>query len=227
MNFTLILTHGLLINCISFFLIGILFSLTPCTYPMIPIISSIIMNNNKKSAYLLSCTYVLGVAFSYVLLGFMLSIIGIQFTYFFQQPLVVISFALLIILLGIYTLKIISLPALLPNANNKIIYLSNKLKGGTYIGVLGMGMLSVLIASPCITAPMGAIVAYLLTAGSSIIALGSLFCLGIGSGLPLIVLSATLSKFRPLAGTWMNWINYTIGSLMIIMGIIMIVKEVS
>ncbi|MEC8225772.1 MAG: protein-disulfide reductase DsbD, partial [Pseudomonadota bacterium] len=155
-------SQGLLTNLVIFFLVGVGLAFTPCVFPMFPILSSLIagqQNLSTKKAFSLSFVYVQGMAVTYAALGLVVASLGGQVQGYLQHPTVLISFSILFVLLamsmfGWYEIKLPS------GMMNKLTQVSNQQKGGNYVGVFMMGVLSGLIASPCTTAPLSAALLY-------------------------------------------------------------------
>ena len=212
----------------GFFLAGLLLSLTPCVLPMIPILSSIIVGsqskqaqNNKTSssklhAFGLSVAYVLGMALSYTLAGVAAGLSGNLLSQSLQSPLVLGLTALLFVVLafsmfGFYELK-------LPNAfESKLLIASNKLKGGEFLGVFIMGVLSALIVSPCVAAPLAGALIYIGQTHNVLLGGAGLFALAIGMGVPLLLIGASAGSLLPKAGGWMTAVRNLFGVLMLAM----------
>ena len=210
-----------LLSLMKFFGYGILLSLTPCIFPMIPILSSIIVSKSgekmsSKKGFLLSFVYVLAMASAYAIAGIAAALFGSGIQGMLQTPAVLISFSLVFIALalsmfGLYELQV---PLRLQNLINK----KAESKDGL-AGIFIMGFLSALIASPCVAAPLAGALLYIAQSGN--IALGgfALFAMGLGMGMPLLIIGATSSKILPRPGIWMDNIKKLFGFIMIFMAI--------
>lgn len=198
--------------------LGFLLAFTPCVLPMIPILTSIIVGHKQPvstgRAFLLSTTYVLGSATTYAIAGVLAASMGSSLQAWLQQAWIIGAVSGLFILLsfslfGMYELR-------LPNYwQNRIISISNKQQGGTYLGVFIMGVVSTLIVSPCVTAPLVGVLMYIAESGNIMFGASALFAMGIGMGLPLIVIGVTTGKWLPKRGPWMKTIQYFFGVLML------------
>ena len=207
----------------GFFLAGLLLSLTPCVLPMIPILSSIIVGSQSKQAkpsklhaFGLSVAYVLGMALSYTLAGIAAGLSGNLLSQSLQNPWVLGSTALVFVLLsfsmfGFYELK---LPASL---ESKMLNATNKLKGGEFLGVFIMGVLSALIVSPCVAAPLAGALIYISQTHNVLLGGVGLFALAIGMGVPLLLIGASAGSLLPKAGSWMAIVRNFFGVLMLAM----------
>ena len=203
---------------LSFFGFGLLLAFTPCILPMLPILMGIIAgqknNLSTRKAFLLSLTYVLSVAVTFAIAGVIASLLGYSLQAAFQNPWVIISFSLLFIalalsLFGLYELQ---LPYALRNRLNSI---SERQQGGTYLGVAAMGFLSTLIASPCVSAPLVGALSYISTTGNAGVGGLALFALGLGMGMPLLIIGTSGGKLLPKAGRWMKTIKIILGVLLL------------
>ncbi|MDP1766884.1 MAG: protein-disulfide reductase DsbD [Methylotenera sp.] len=209
----------------GFFVAGLLLSLTPCVLPMIPILSSIIVGSQSKQvrpsklhAFGLSVAYVLGMALSYTLAGIAAGLSGDLISQSLQNGWVLGATALIFILLafsmfGFYELK-------LPQSfEDKMLNTSNKLKGGQFFGVFVMGVLSALIVSPCVAAPLAGALIYIGQTHNVLLGGVGLFALAIGMGMPLLLIGASAGSLLPKTGNWMNTVRNFFGVLMLGMAI--------
>jgi thiol:disulfide interchange protein DsbD len=206
----------ILLSLLTFFGLGILLAFTPCVLPMIPILSSIIVgrNSSKGRAFSLSITYVFGMALAYAAAGLSAGYFGGSLQVALQQSWVLIVFALVFVVLalsmfGFYDLQ---LPTRWHNALSK---LHQKRPTGTYVSAFIMGALSILIASPCISAPLVAALAYISKTGHTTLGGLALFSMGLGIGLPLLILGTLGGKLLPKAGEWMNVVKTFFGVLLL------------
>lgn len=209
---------GLIVNFFSFLLIGIGLAFTPCVFPMMPIISGIIAGQGKditmRKAFGLSLTYTQAMAIVYTILGIVVALAGQSISGYFQDPAVVITAAVIFVLLslsmfGFYELQLPS------NLQAKLSERSNQQKKGSYIGTAFMGAISALIVSPCVTVPLIAILLVIAQSGDVLLGAVSLYGLGVGMGIPLIIIGVTGGKFLPKAGAWMDGIKAAFGVAML------------
>jgi thiol:disulfide interchange protein DsbD len=204
-----------------FFIAGLLLSFTPCVLPMIPILSSIIVGSQAKSgkncklhALGLSIAYVLGMALSYTLAGIAAGLSGNLLSQSLQNAWVLGATALVFVALafsmfGFYELK---LPAVI---ENKILGASQNLKGGEFVGVFVMGVLSALIVSPCVAAPLAGALIYIGQTHNVLLGGFGLFALAIGMGVPLLLIGASAGSLLPKAGRWMTMVRNFFGVIML------------
>ena len=207
----------------GFFFAGLLLSLTPCVLPMIPILSSIIVGRQSKQlkpsklhTFGLSVAYVLGMALNYTLAGIAAGLSGNLLSQSLQNPWVLGATALVFVLLsfsmfGFYELK---LPA---SFESKMLNASNKLKGGEFLGVFIMGVLSALIVSPCVAAPLPGALIYIGQTHNVLLGGIGLFTLAIGMVMPLLLIGASAGSLLPKAGSWMTIVRNFFGVLMLAM----------
>ena len=202
-----------------FFLLGLGLTFTPCVLPMVPILTSIVVGQEKHTpakGFVLSTTYVLGMAITYAAAGVTVGLLGAgaNISNWMQTPWVLSIFAVLFLVLslsmfGLYELQ---LPSKLRNRLNDI---NQKQKGGNLFGVFLMGVLSALVVSPCVSAPLAGALVYLSTTGDAWLGGSALLALGLGMGAPLIALGTTGASFLPKAGGWMDTVKAFFGVLLI------------
>jgi len=223
--FDLLSDHHLITLLLAFLGFGILLSLTPCVLPMIPILSGIIVGHQKTvlrgKSFTLSLIYVLSMACTYAIAGMLVGWLGGSMQTAFQQPWVILLFSLLFVLLalsffGLYSLK---LPSFL---EQRIANISRHQKSGHYLGVMIMGCLATLIVSPCVTPALVGVLGYISKTGNAALGGAALFMLGLGMGLPLLLIGLAGGKFLPKAGAWMNIVEYSFGVLFLGMAIWML-----
>ncbi len=205
--------NSLFLTILSFFGFGLLLSLTPCVFPMIPILSGIIIGHGKeittRHAFFISVIYVLAVAITYTFFGVLAGLFGSNIQAVFQNPWVLTTFSALFVALsfsmfGFYELQ---LPSRL---QSRLSELSNK-QQHTFIGTAIMGVLSALIVGPCIAAPLAGALIYIGQTGDAVLGGLALFSMGIGSGVPLIIIGTSAGKLLPKAGPWMYAIKAFFG----------------
>ncbi|CAM3122376.1 MULTISPECIES: protein-disulfide reductase DsbD [Pseudoalteromonas] len=222
-------SQSLVTNLLIFFVVGVGLAFTPCVFPMFPILSSLIagqQNLSTKKAFALSFVYIQGMALTYAALGLVVAALGGQVQGYLQHPYVLISFSLLFVLLamsmfGWYEIK-------LPSAMmSKLTQVSNNQKGGNYIGVFLMGVLSGLIASPCTTAPLSAALLFVAQSGDYLVGGLTLYVLSLGMGLPLLLLGTSGGKLLPKAGGWMEQVKTLFGFIMLVVPLILLERIIS
>ena len=209
---------SLLLTLLAFFVGGLLLSFTPCVFPMYPILTGIIVGAGKglttKKAFTLSFFYVQGMAITYTILGIVVALAGAQFQAVFQHPYVLIALSALFIFLALSMFGIFNL-ALPRSWQNKLNNISNSQKGGSIAGVVMMGVISGLVASPCTTAPLTGALLYISQTGDVFLGASALYALSLGMGLPLLILGSSGGKILPKAGAWMDIIKNIFGLLLL------------
>jgi thiol:disulfide interchange protein DsbD len=213
------------LTLLSFLGFGLLLSFTPCIFPMIPILSGIIVGQGKQittsKAFLLSLCFVLASALTYTLLGILAALFGSNLQATFQQPWIIILFSTIFVLLslsmfGFYNLEIPkSLQARLHNS-------SDKHRDGSFIGAGIMGALSALIVGPCVAAPLAGALIYIGKTGDIVLGGSALFAMGFGMGIPLLLMGASAGKLLPKAGNWMNSTKAVFGVIMLAVSVWML-----
>lgn len=208
---------------LSFFGFGLLLALTPCVFPMIPIISSVIMAQGAgigtKRAFWLSVVYVLSMAVAYTIAGILAGLFGANLQAAFQTPWIITLFSLIFVVLAMSMFDLFELQ--IPNAiQSKITKVSGSQSG--IIGIAIMGFLSALIVGPCVAAPLAGALIYIGQTGDALLGGVALFSLSIGMGLPLIAIGTSAGKFMPKPGVWMDNIKSIFGVMLIGISIWMI-----
>jgi thiol:disulfide interchange protein DsbD len=208
---------------ISFFGFGLLLALTPCVFPMIPIISSVIVAQGAglgtRRAFWLSLVYVLSMAVAYTIAGVLAGLFGENLQAAFQTPWIITLFALIFVALAMSMFDLFELQ--IPNAiQSRISQISGQRSG--VIGVALMGFLSALIVGPCVAAPLAGALIYIGQTGDALLGGAALFALSIGMGVPLLAVGTTAGKFMPKPGTWMDTIKSIFGVMLIGVSIWMI-----
>ncbi|MBV7317400.1 protein-disulfide reductase DsbD [Shewanella sp. NIFS-20-20] len=208
-----------------FFGLGIGLALTPCVFPMYPILSGIIVGQKQKlstaKAFTLSMAYVQGMAITYSLLGLVVASAGLKYQAALQHPAVLIFLAIMFAVLslsmfGVYELKLPS------RWQDKMNTAANNQQGGKLAGVFMMGVISGLVASPCTTAPLSGALIYVAQTGDLLQGFLALYVLSMGMGLPLLIIGTSGGKLLPKAGQWMDVIKTVFGFLLIAVSIVML-----
>ena len=201
-----------------FFGAGLLLTFTPCVFPMIPIISSIIAGQGEqlttRKAFTMSLVYVLAMALTYTVAGVVMGLVGENVQAVFQNPWVLGTFAGIFLLLslsmfGFYELQ---MPTFI---QSRLTEISNRQQGGTLVGVAIMGLLSALIVGPCVTAPLVGALIYIGQTGDAVLGGAALFALSMGMGVPLIIIGTSAGKILPRAGGWMDTVKAVFGVMLI------------
>ena len=210
------------------FLAGLGLALTPCVLPMLPIVANIVAreeNPTVKRGVILTSSYAIGVATAYGILGAVIAVFGesLGIIGWLQNPIILISFAIVFVLLALYMLGLFSIR--LPR------FISSKMQGlsqagdsklGSTGGSLIAGFLSALVVSPCVSAPLFGALLAVSTIGSPILGFTALFMLGFGLSAPLILIGATQGKIMPKAGEWMNWVKQGFALLLFAVALLLI-----
>ncbi|MEM9622570.1 MAG: protein-disulfide reductase DsbD [Pseudomonadota bacterium] len=207
-----------------FFIAGIGLAFTPCVLPMVPILSSIIVGEgddiSKRRAFTLSLAYVLGMASTYAFVGMLVGLFGAELNLqaALQSPGVLIFFALVFVVLslsmfGFYELQ---LPQALQDRLNNM---GQRQQGGKHASVLVMGSLSSLVVSPCVSAPLAGALIYISTTSDAVLGGSALLALGLGMGVPLMIVGGSGGHWLPRAGAWMNGVKAVFGVMLLAVAI--------
>ncbi len=208
-----------------FLLFGIGLAFTPCVMPMLPLLSSIVIGQQQrpstKRAFILSFSYVQGMAFTYTLLGLLVVSIGLPFQVALQSPPVLISLSIIFVIfsLSMFGLFEIKLPNILQQKLNLI---SQNQQIGSLKGAFIMGVIAGLVASPCTSAPLSSALLYVAQTGNFFIGGFALYLLGLGMGIPLILITLFGNKILPKSGEWLIKVKIAFGFIMLALPIFLL-----
>lgn len=209
---------SVLVVLAAFFGFGLLLALTPCVFPMIPILSGIIVGQGDKltpwRGFVISLVYVLAMALTYAGAGVLAGLLGESLQNSLQNPWVLTSFSLVFVLLalsmfGFYELQ---MPAFL---QSRLTGWSNQQQGGTLAGAAIMGVLSALIVGPCVAAPLAGALLYIGQTGNWMLGGAALFVMSLGMGVPLLLVGASAGSLLPRAGGWMESVKAVFGVVLL------------
>ncbi|SAL68737.1 protein-disulfide reductase [Caballeronia terrestris] len=201
-----------------YFAAGVVLSLLPCSYPMIPILSAIIIGEGSSvtrgRGFALSGAYVFGMALVYTALGVAAALIGQSLGAWLQNPWVLGAFG---VLLAVFALTLIAgfditLPERWQSGVNAA---SQKRSGGKFAAVVGMGALSALVVGACMTAPLFAVLAFIAHTGNAVLGGVALFSMGVGLGVPLLIIGLGAGSLLPRAGAWMDGVKVFFGVVLL------------
>ena len=205
----------------SFFGFGLLLSLTPCVFPMVPILSGIIVGSGRNGqavshtrAFALSLAYVLGMAVTYALVGVAAGLTGTLISSALQNAWVLGGFALVFVVLALsmFGLFELQLPTFL---QSRVTEGASHLRGGALPGVALMGALSSLVMGPCVAAPLAGALLYIGGTGDALLGGLALFCMALGMGVPLLAVGMSAGTLLPRSGPWMVVVNKVFGVILL------------
>jgi thiol:disulfide interchange protein DsbD len=202
----------------SFLGFGLLLAFTPCVLPMVPILSGIIAGEgrdlNKVRALILSLAYVLGMAVAYALAGIAAAYSGTLIAAALQNPWVLSAFALVFVWLALsmFGFHDLQLPAFL---HDRLSSTHRQLRGGHVASVAAMGVLSAVIVSPCVAAPLAGALLYISQSRDVVLGGSALFAMALGMGVPLVVVGVSEGAFLPKSGPWMVGVKKFFGVLLL------------
>lgn len=212
-----------------FFIAGLGLTFTPCVLPMIPILSSIVVGQNptKPRAFVLSASYVLGMALTYALVGVLMGLFGagLNLQAHLQSAPVLIVFAILFTLFALAMFGAFNLQ-LSPRFANRIDRWQARAQRSGPLGLAVAGALSVLVVSPCVTAPLAGAMVFISSTGDAWLGGAVLFALGMGMGLPLLLVGTFGATLLPRSGGWMEGVKIAFGLLLLGVAIWMIERLV-
>ncbi len=206
----------------SFFGFGLLLALTPCIFPMIPILSGIIVGQGeqltKGKAVTLTVIYILGMAITYAIAGVAAGLSGALLSSALQNAWVLGVFAAIFVALALSMFGFYELQ--LPSAlQSKLTQASNRQRGGTAGGVFIMGVLSALIVGPCVAAPLAGALVYIGQSKDVVLGGSALFVMALGMGAPLLIVGLSAGALLPKAGAWMQTVKNFFGVLLLAVAI--------
>ncbi|WP_175823934.1 protein-disulfide reductase DsbD [Burkholderia sp. BCC0419] len=210
--------HGFFTIIALYFVAGVVLSLLPCSYPMIPIVSAIIIGQGTRAThargFALSLTYVVGMALVYTVLGIAAALVGQSLGAWLQNPWVLGAFGVLLTAFAVSLIagKDIALPARWQNGAADA---SSARQGGHFVAVAAMGALSALVVGACMTAPLFAVLAFIAHTGNALLGGAALFAMGLGLGVPLLVVGVGAGTVLPRAGAWMDGVKVFFGIVLL------------
>ena len=211
---------GLAAAALVFFGLGLLLAFTPCTLPMVPIVSSLVLGGHPtpRRALGLSAAYVLPMALTYAALGVAAGLSGANLQAALQNPWLLGGFAVLFALLALSMFGAfeLQLPAWLSERLDRA---SRGRAGGTVAGAATMGVLSALLVGPCMTAPLAGALLYIGQAGNPVTGGVALFALGLGMGLPLLLIAMFGARVLPKPGVWMVRVKAAFGFVLLALAV--------
>ena len=210
---------------VVFFGLGLLMTFTPCVLPMVPILSSLIAGSgaSPRRGFILSLAFVLPMALTYAGVGAAAALAGANLQAVLQNPWVLGTFGLVFVVLalamfGFYELQ---LPAVLRNRLNNA---SQGRRGGTVAGAAAMGVLSALLVGPCMTAPLAGALLYIGNTGDVVTGALVLFAMGLGMGVPLLLVGTLGARLLPRPGDWMNRVKVLFGFVLLGTAIVFVAR---
>ena len=205
-------------SLLLFFLAGVGLTFTPCVLPMLPILSGVVLRGQVGGwrGLSLSLAYVLPMAISFAVLGALMGVFGasLNLQARLQSAWVLVPFALFFVLfaLAMFGLFDIKLPQAL---SSRLDRLASRTKGGSLLGAAVLGVLSSLLVSPCVSAPLAGALLYISASGDALGGALKLFALGLGMGAPLLVIATGGAAWLPKSGPWLNTVKNAIGVLLL------------
>lgn len=212
--------HHLAWGLLVFFGLGLLLAFTPCSLPMLPILAGLVMGNNASArrGWVLAGAYVLSMALVYAALGVVAALLGANLQAWLQQPWLLGSLAALFVLLALpmFGAFELQLPMFL---RDRLERAGSQTRGGNLYGAALLGALSGLLMGPCMTAPLAGALLYIAQSGNAVHGALVLFSLGLGMGLPLLLLVTVGNRYLPRPGAWMNLVKGLFGFVFLAMAL--------
>jgi len=211
-----------------FFLLGIALAFTPCVLPMVPIVSGIVIGSqaSQKRAFALSLAFVLPMALTYALLGAVAAMAGANLQALLQNRWTVIGFSFVFAVLAaaMFGFFVLQLPSFV---RDRLDNASRRQQGGTLVGAAVLGLLSALLVGPCMTAPLAGTLLYIAQTGNIVSGTLLLFALGLGMGVPLLLIATLGARYLPKPGLWMDRVKGAFGFLLLGVAVWMMQRAVS
>ncbi|MBU1357273.1 MAG: protein-disulfide reductase DsbD [Gammaproteobacteria bacterium] len=210
-----------------FFALGIALAFTPCVLPMVPILSSVVVGQGAgpRRALALSLAFVIPMAVTYAGLGVAAALAGENLQAWMQNRWTLFGMAGVFVVLatsmfGYFTLQ---LPQRL---RNRLDGASRRQKSGTLLGASAMGFLSALLVGPCMTAPLAGTLLYIAQSGNAVQGGVLLLSLGLGMGVPLVLVATVGANCLPRPGVWMERVKGAFGFVLLGVAIWMVQRVV-
>jgi thiol:disulfide interchange protein DsbD len=202
---------------------GLLLSLTPCVYPMVPILVGILAGPSQQApgwrrGLALAGAYVLAMAAAYAVLGVAAAWSGVNLQAVLQAPwaLGLMAAVLALLALGMFGAFELSLPALRLG--------SGASAPAGLLRAAGLGFGAALIVGPCVTPPLAAALIYIAQSGDLLQGASALFALGLGMGLPLLLVGAFGAQILPRSGPWLVKVRQLFGFMMLGAAIVLLAR---
>ena len=215
--------NNLFLSLLAIFGLGLLLAFLPCSLPMLPILAGVVVGSgaSPRRGFALAGSYVVCMALVYAALGVAAAMLGGNLQAWLQQPWILGSFAALFVALSLpmFGFFELQLPAFLRDRLDNI---SRQQSGGSLVGAGVLGALSGLLVGPCMTAPLAGLLLYIAQTGNVVFGGLALFTLGIGIGIPLLLLVTVGNSVLPKSGTWMNLLKGIFGFLFLGTAVLMI-----
>jgi thiol:disulfide interchange protein DsbD len=201
-----------------FFLAGIGLTFTPCVLPMLPILSGVVLRGQVGGwrGFNLSLAYVLPMAACFALLGALMGLFGAQLNLQarLQSAWVLVPFAMFFALFALAMFGVFELK--LPHAiSSRLDRIAGRTEGGSLWGAAVLGVVSSLLVSPCVSAPLAGALLYISASGDALGGGLKLFMLGLGMGAPLLLVATGGAAWLPKSGPWLIYVKNAIGVLLL------------
>ena len=215
----LLSTENIMLNLIIFLGLGVLLAFLPCSLPLIPILSSILVQRHRGyRAGMIAGIFVLGMALVYALMGLAVAGLGYNLQRWLQSPFFIGLFAIMFVLFALNLFGVFQLS--LPQGwLQRLDQWQQRQKGGTLLGSFIMGIISALIVGPCMSAPLAGALLFVAQLPDPWMGASYLFVLGLGVGLPLLIACVFGAQYLPKPGEWMDRLKFTFGFVMLLLAV--------
>jgi thiol:disulfide interchange protein DsbD len=217
--------EGIVFVLLLFFVAGLLLALTPCILPMIPILSSIIVRQagkeggvSRSASFLISLVYVVAMAATYALVGIVAGLMGFDLQAQMNNPWIILPMAAIFVALAFSLFGYFELG--LPSSwQSRLTRASDNARGKGLLGTAVMGSISALIVGTCTAPVISGAILFISMTGDALLGGLSLFVMGIGAGMPLLLVGAGADRLIPRPGGWMTRVSQIFGAAMLAMAI--------
>lgn len=212
----------------GFFVLGLLIAFTPCVFPLLPVLIGVIAGNNisTKRSFWLALSYIIGGAVTYALAGVIAASLGYSLSGYLQSRW--LNGVLTVLFAGFGLALLLNFNLQMPLSwQNRLNGIIGRKNHKSLLSAFIIGGFSNLILSPCVTAPLAGALVYISATGNAVLGGSALFVLGLGSGVPLLVIAVFGRKFLPKSGSWMNLVKKVLGLVLVGVALYQLSKIIS
>lgn len=213
---------------LSFFVLGLLIAFTPCVFPLLPVLIGVIAGKNisTQRSFALALSYIIGGAATYAFAGVAAASLGYSISGYLQA--VWLNALLAILFAGFGVALLVNFNFQLPLSwQNRLNSVISQQKPRSLLSAFVIGGISNLVLSPCVTAPLAGALLYITSTGNTLLGGSALFALGLGSGIPLLVIAVFGRKFLPKSGNWMNLVKKILALVLLGVAVYQLSKIIS
>lgn len=212
----------------GFFVLGLLIAFTPCVFPLLPVLIGVIAGNNisTRRSFWLALSYIIGGAVTYALAGVVAASLGYSLSGYLQSRW--LNGVLTVLFAGFGLALLLNFNLQMPLSwQNRLNGIVGRKNHKSLLSAFIIGGFSNLILSPCVTAPLAGALVYISATGNAALGGSALFALGLGSGVPLLLIAVFGRKFLPKSGNWMNLVKKILGLILVGVALYQLSKIIS